>query len=79
MIIILKIILAFIIILGISVIKALYKDFKTTTNSIAYEDATVIDKLKIKSILYFSIIGTLTFCLLMLYYVVAPMTIMWWW
>lgn len=77
MIILLKIILSFFIILGVIVMKTLYKDFKTTEKTEDYENITIADKIKIKSVLYFSLIAICSFCLLLLYYVIAPMQITW--
>lgn len=77
MIIILKIILFLFVILGGFIIKTLYKDFKLTENSEEYDESTVSDKIKIKSLLYFSLIAIFAFCMLLLYYVIAPMQITW--
>lgn len=77
MIIILKIILSLFIILGGYIAKILYKDFRLTEKTVEYEDTTIADKIKIKSILYFSLITICAFCLLLLYFVVAPMQITW--
>lgn len=77
MIIILKIILSIFIIIGGIVIKTLYKDFKQIEGTEQYEEATIADKIKTKSILYFSQISIIGFCLLLLYYVISPMQITW--
>ena len=75
MIIILKIILSLFIIMDIYVAKVLYKDFKITESTVEYEDSTVMDKIKLKAVLYTSLVGVITFCLVLLYYVVVPMQI----
>ena len=77
MIIILKIILSLFIILGGVVSRTLYRDFKQTETSLYYEESTLADKIKIKAILYFSLVAIVTFCLLLLYYVIVPMKITW--
>jgi len=77
MIIILKIVLALFIALGWFIGKTLYKDFKQTEKSQEYEESTVADKIKIKFMLYFSLISIISFCLLLLYFVVSPMQITW--
>jgi phosphoglycerol transferase MdoB-like AlkP superfamily enzyme len=77
MIILLKIILSFFIVLGVIVIRTLYKDFRTTEKTEEYENITIADKIKIKFILYVSLIAICSFCLLLLYYVIAPMQITW--
>jgi hypothetical protein len=78
MIILLKIILSLIIILGGFIIKNLYKDFKLTEKTVEYEDSTIIDKIKVKIMLYFSIIAIFIFCLLLLFYVISPMQLTMW-
>jgi heme/copper-type cytochrome/quinol oxidase subunit 2 len=77
MIILLKIILSLFIVLGVIVIKTLYKDFRTTEKTEEYENVTIADKIKIKFILYISLIAICSFCLFLLYYVIAPMQINW--
>jgi hypothetical protein len=77
MIIILKIILSLFIILGGVIIRTLYKDFKLTEQTEEYQDSIIADKIKMKSILYFSLIAIASFCLLLLYYVISPMQITW--
>jgi hypothetical protein len=77
MIIILKIILSLFLILGGFIIKTLYKDFKLTEKTEGYEDLIIADKIKMKSILYFSIIAIFSFCLLLLYFVIVPMSLAW--
>jgi hypothetical protein len=77
MIILLKIILSLFIIIGVIIFKTLYKDFKQTENSLAYEESTIADKIKIKAILYFSLVTIAAFCMLLLYYVIVPMQITW--
>ena len=57
--------------------KTLYQDLKQTEKTPEYEESTVADKIKIKSMLYFSLIAIIAFCLLFLYYVVSPLTIIW--
>lgn len=75
MIIILKIILSLFIILGGFIVKTLYSDFKLTEKSQEYEDTTIADKIKVKSILYFTLIAICGFCLFLLYYVICPIQI----
>lgn len=78
MIILLKIILSFFIVLGFIVVRTLYKDFKATEKTEDYELTTIADKIKIKFILYTSLIAICSFCLLLLCYVIVPMQITWW-
>ena len=61
--------------MDIYVAKVLYKDFKITESTVEYEDSTVMDKIKLKAVLYTSLVGVITFCLVLLYYVVVPMQI----
>lgn len=75
MIIILKIILGLLILVGFYVAKVLYKDFKFVEKSDDYEESTVADRIKIKFILYFSLISIFAFCLLLLYFVIMPLYI----
>jgi len=77
MIILLKIILSLFIVLGFIVIRTLYKDFRATEKTEEYENVTIADKIKIKFILYVSLIAICSFCLLLLYYIIAPMQINW--
>jgi len=77
MIIILKIILTLFIAFGWFIGKTLYQDLKQTEKTPEYEESTVADKIKIKSMLYFSLITIIAFCLLLLYFVVSPMQITW--
>lgn len=79
MIVILKIILSLFVVLGIFIAKTLYKDFRLTEKTSDYEDSTVIDKIKIKFMLYFSLIAICTFCSLLVYYIIIPMQITTWW
>lgn len=75
MVIILKIILSLFILVGFVVAKTLYKDFKETEKTQDYEDIIIADKIKMKIILYFSLITIISFCLLLLYYVIVPIQI----
>jgi hypothetical protein len=78
MIILLKIILSLFIIMGVIIARTIYKDFKITKTTQDYEDSILADKIKIKAILYSSIIAICVFCLLLLYYVITPMQITAW-
>jgi len=77
MIIILKVILVLFILLGAYIMKMLYKDFKLIEKTEEYENSTLADKIKLKAVLYFSLVGICTFCLLLLYFVIVPMQIIW--
>lgn len=55
----------------------LYKDFKLIEKTEEYENSTLADKIKLKAVLYFSLVGICTFCLLLLYFVIVPMQIIW--
>jgi dolichol kinase len=75
MIIILKAILLCLGIFGFLVGRVLYKDYKNTKKSEEYEDLTIADKLKFQSILYISITAIGIFCLLILFFIISPITI----
>ena len=78
MIILLKIILAIFILIGGIVFKTLYKDYKLMKKTQQFEDSTIADRIKIQSILFFSLTTIFVFCLLLLYYVIYPMQITMW-
>ena len=77
MIIILKIILSAMIFAGGYVFKTFFSDFRLTQKTEDYEESTLIDKLKIKAIFYFSLVCIFSFCLFLLYFVISPMQITW--
>lgn len=71
MMILLKIVLSLLFFLGIYMIVSLYKDFKATRNTEQYEDLSLLDKIKMKSILFFYLMSITVFCSLMVYYIIT--------
>lgn len=78
MIVLLKIILSLFIVLGIFIANMFYKDFKSIEKTQEYEESMLADKIKVQSVLYFSMIAICGFCLLLLYYVIIPIQITPW-
>ena len=75
MIIILKIILSLLLLAIAYLVRMFYNDFKTTIKTPEYEENILIDRIKISSLFYFGIISMISFCILLLYYVIIPMKI----
>jgi hypothetical protein len=75
MIIILKIILFLFATLDVYVMKFLYQDFKQTEKTLDYEESRVVDKVKMKLLLYFTLIALFSFFAFMVYYIIIPMQI----
>jgi type III secretory pathway component EscV len=78
MIVILKIILGLFALLGGVVIQTLYKDFKNTEKTSQYDELSVADKIKIKTVLYISMTAIVAFCLLLVYFIIVPVQINLW-
>jgi NADH:ubiquinone oxidoreductase subunit 3 (subunit A) len=76
MIIILKIILLFLATVFFLVARILHKDFKTTKESEQFEDAPVIDKIKVSFVFYLTMMAFFSIMAVLIYYIIVlPMSL----
>ncbi len=77
MIIILKVILTLFFAFGIFVMINLYKDFKFNEKTDDYDQLTIAERIKVKLILYISLISIFSLCVFLLYFILVPIQLMW--
>jgi len=75
MIFLLKIIIGLFIILDFFVARHLFFDLRNTKKSEAYESSTIMQRFLMNFIFYFVLIALTALAFLLLYYIVAPITI----